>query len=109
MTSSNITVSPSLPLLPNLAQIPVIPPLAPHDRRLRHKLLGTDRADHDGHPLTERLDPESGMNLRENQPSDNFPSPIDAIIKKQPEVHMGDLFDTVKPGTRACITLANQG
>ena len=31
-------------LLPNLAQIPVIAPLAPHKRRLRHKLFGTDRA-----------------------------------------------------------------
>jgi hypothetical protein len=49
------------------------------------------------------------MNLREKQPSYNFPSTINAIIKKQPEVHTGDLFDTVKPKTRACITLANQG
>ena len=53
------------PLHSNLAQIPVIAPLAPHERRLRHKLLGTDRADHAGHPLTERHDPERGMNLRE--------------------------------------------
>ena len=44
------------PLLSNLAQIPVIAPLAPHERRPHHKLLGTDRANHAGHPLTKRRD-----------------------------------------------------
>jgi len=78
--------SPSpLSLLPNLAQIPVIAPLAPHERQLRHKFLGTDRADHACHPLTERLDPESGMNLREKQPSDNFQSATDAIFRNNPK------------------------
>ena len=42
--------------LPSRAQVHVIAPLAPHERRLRHKLLGTDRADHAGHPLTEHRD-----------------------------------------------------
>jgi DNA repair exonuclease SbcCD nuclease subunit len=48
-----------------------------------------------------RLDPESGMNLREKQVYDNFLSAIDAIISQKPDVaiHAGDLFDTVKPKT----------
>ena len=59
------------------------------------------------HPLTERLDPESGMNLREKQVYDNFLSAIDAIIKEKPDVlvHAGDLFDTVKPKTRVYTTV----
>ena len=50
-----------------------------------------------------RLDPESGMNLREKQVYDNFPKAIDEIIHQKPDVivHAGDLFDTVKPKTRA--------
>ena len=50
-----------------------------------------------------RLDPESGMNLREKQVYDNFLSVIDAIIKEKPDVlvHAGDLFDVVKHKTRA--------
>jgi exonuclease SbcD len=53
-----------------------------------------------------RLDPESGMNLREMQIYDNFLLAIDAIIKEKPDVlvHAGDLFDQVKPKNRAFET-----
>ena len=54
-----------------------------------------------------RLDPESGMNLREKQVYDNFLKTIDEIIQQKPDVlvHAGDLFDTVKPKTRAYTTV----
>jgi exonuclease SbcD len=54
-----------------------------------------------------RLDPESGMNLREKQVYDNFLSAIDVIIQQKPDVlvHAGDLFDVVKPKTRAYTTV----
>src|SRR5208337_1126213 len=54
-----------------------------------------------------RLDPESGMNLRERQIYDNFLSAIDEIIRQKPDtlVHAGDLFDTVKPKTKAYTTV----
>ena len=54
-----------------------------------------------------RLDPESGMNLREKQIYDNFLSAIERIIAEKPDVlvHAGDLFDTVKPKTRAYTTV----
>jgi DNA repair protein SbcD/Mre11 len=54
-----------------------------------------------------RLDPESGMNLREKQVYDNFLKAIDEIIRQKPDVlvHAGDLFDTVKPKTRAYTTV----
>jgi hypothetical protein len=47
------------------------------------------------------------MNLREKQVYDNFLSAIDVIIKQKPDVliHAGDLFDTVKPKTRAYTTV----
>ncbi len=53
-----------------------------------------------------RLDPD-GMNLREKQVYDNFLSAIDVIIHHKPDVlvHAGDLFDTVKPKTRAYTTV----
>ena len=53
-----------------------------------------------------RLD-ESGMNLREKQVYDNFLKAIDVIIEEKPDVlvHAGDLFDTVKPKTRAYTTV----
>jgi DNA repair exonuclease SbcCD nuclease subunit len=53
-----------------------------------------------------RLDPD-GMNLREKQVYDNFLSAIDTIIHHKPDVlvHAGDLFDTVKPKTRAYTTV----
>ena len=54
-----------------------------------------------------RLDPESGMNLREKQVYDNFLAAVDIIIKEKPDVlvHAGDLFDTVKPKTKAYTTV----
>ena len=54
-----------------------------------------------------RLDPESGMNLREKQVYDNFLSAIEVIISEKPDVlvHAGDLFDQVKPKTRAYTTV----
>jgi len=54
-----------------------------------------------------RLDPESGMNLREKQVYDNFLAAVDAIIREKPDVlvHAGDLFDTVKPKTKAYTTV----
>jgi DNA repair exonuclease SbcCD nuclease subunit len=54
-----------------------------------------------------RLDPSSGMNLREKQMYENFLSAIDIIIKARPDclVHAGDLFDTVKPKTKAYTTV----
>ncbi len=54
-----------------------------------------------------RLDPESGMNIREKQIYDNFLSAVDNIIDAKPDVlvHAGDLFDTVKPKTRAYTTV----
>jgi DNA repair exonuclease SbcCD nuclease subunit len=54
-----------------------------------------------------RLDPESGMNLREKQIYENFLSAIDEIINQKPDtlVHAGDLFDTVKPKTKAYTTV----
>jgi DNA repair exonuclease SbcCD nuclease subunit len=54
-----------------------------------------------------RLDPDSGMNLREKQIYDNFLAAIDWIIQEKPDVlvHAGDLFDTVKPKTRAYTTV----
>jgi DNA repair protein SbcD/Mre11 len=53
------------------------------------------------------IDPESGMNLREKQVYDNFLKAIDEIIRQKPDVlvHAGDLFDTVKPKTRAYTTV----
>lgn len=54
-----------------------------------------------------RLDPESGINLREKQIYDNFLSAVDRIIDEKPDVlvHAGDLFDQVKPKTRAYTTV----
>jgi exonuclease SbcD len=54
-----------------------------------------------------RLDPETGMNLREKQVYDNFLKAIDEIIQQKPDVlvHAGDLFDVVKPKTRAYTTV----
>lgn len=54
-----------------------------------------------------RLDPESGMNLREKQIYDNFLHGINDIINARPDafIHAGDLFDTVKPKTKAYTTV----
>lgn len=54
-----------------------------------------------------RLDPNTGMNLREKQIYDNFLRGINDIINARPDclVHAGDLFDTVKPKTKAYTTV----
>lgn len=54
-----------------------------------------------------RLDPETGINLREKQIYDNFLRGINDIINAKPDcvVHAGDLFDTVKPKTKAYTTV----
>jgi len=53
-----------------------------------------------------RVDPETGMNLREQLIYDNFLAAIDRIIGMHPDalVHAGDLFHQVKPKTRAYTT-----
>jgi exonuclease SbcD len=62
---------------------------------------------HLGHAAFNRLDAESGANLREKQLYDNFLSAIDRIIAEKPDVlvHAGDLFDQVKPKTAAYKTV----
>lgn len=54
-----------------------------------------------------RLDPATGINLREKQIYDNFLRGINDIINAKPDavIHAGDLFDTVKPRTKACTTV----
>lgn len=54
-----------------------------------------------------RIDPDSGMNLREKKIYDNFLESIKIIIDQKPDavVHAGDLFDKVKPRTHAYITV----
>jgi exonuclease SbcD len=54
-----------------------------------------------------RLDPETGMNLREKQIYDNFLRGINDIINQKPDalIHAGDIFDTVKPKTKAYTTV----
>jgi len=54
-----------------------------------------------------RLDPESGVNLREKQIYDNFLRGINDIINQKPDalIHAGDIFDTVKPKTKAYTTV----
>ncbi len=53
-----------------------------------------------------RVDPETGMNLREQFIYDNFLAAVDRIIAMRPDalVHAGDLFHQVKPKTRAYTT-----
>ena len=62
---------------------------------------------HLGFAAFSRLDPETGMNLRERQIYDNFLAAMDQIIGQKPDalVHAGDLFDTVKPKTKAYTTV----
>lgn len=54
-----------------------------------------------------RLDPDTGMNLREKQIYENFLRGINDIINAKPDcvVHAGDIFDTVKPKTKAYTTV----
>ena len=53
-----------------------------------------------------RVDPETGMNLREQLIYDNFLAAVDRVIAMRPDalVHAGDLFHQVKPKTRAYTT-----
>jgi exonuclease SbcD len=53
-----------------------------------------------------KIDPETGMNLRERLIYDNFLAAVDRIILEKPDVlvHAGDLFHQVKPRTRAYTT-----
>ncbi len=53
-----------------------------------------------------KIDPETGMNMREALMYDNFLAAIDRIIRLRPDalVHAGDLFHQVKPKTRAYTT-----
>jgi len=54
-----------------------------------------------------RFDPGSGMNLREKQIYENFLDGVNIIVNQKPDVlvHAGDLFDTVKPKTKAYTTV----
>jgi exonuclease SbcD len=54
-----------------------------------------------------RIDPESGMNLRENLIYTHFLQSVDGIITARPDVlvHAGDLFDQVRPKTMAYTTV----
>jgi DNA repair exonuclease SbcCD nuclease subunit len=50
---------------------------------------------------------EDGSNLRETLIYDNFFAAINRVIDEQPEalIHAGDLFDTVKPKTKALLVV----
>lgn len=54
-----------------------------------------------------KLDASTGMNLREQLIYENFLASIDRIIAERPGalVHAGDLFDRVRPKTRAYTTI----
>jgi exonuclease SbcD len=54
-----------------------------------------------------RLDPETGMNLRETQIYHHFLGAIDRILALRPDavVHAGDIFHSVKPKTMAYTTV----
>ena len=54
-----------------------------------------------------RIDHETGMNLREKLIYSNFLESVNVIIRQKPDaiVHAGDLFDRVKPRTHAYITV----
>ena len=69
------------------------------DNVLKLMNIPTKTDTHPGLSAFNRLNLESGMNLREKQIYDNFLSAIDVIIKEKPDVlvHAGDLFDTVNP------------
>lgn len=54
-----------------------------------------------------KIDPETGMNLRERLIYENFLAAVDVILKERPDavVHAGDLFHSVRPKTRAYTTV----
>ncbi|MBP2144668.1 DNA repair exonuclease SbcCD nuclease subunit [Methanofollis sp. W23] len=53
-----------------------------------------------------KIDPDTGMNLRERLVYENFLAAVDVIIRERPDavVHAGDLFHQVRPKTRAYTT-----
>jgi len=57
---------------------------------------------HLGYTAYRRLDPETGVNQREEDVSRAFQEAIDKIIEIKPDVvlHSGDLFDSVRPSNR---------
>ncbi|KQC04370.1 MAG: metallophosphoesterase [Methanoculleus sp. SDB] len=61
---------------------------------------------HLGHAAFSRVD-EDGMNLRERLIYENFLAAIEAVIRQKPDalIHAGDLFDRVRPKTRAYTTV----
>jgi exonuclease SbcD len=62
---------------------------------------------HLGFSAFNKLDPDTGMNLRERLFYDNFLESVREIVRQRPEVvvHAGDLFDRVRPKTRAYTTV----
>jgi DNA repair exonuclease SbcCD nuclease subunit len=54
----------------------------------------------------QKVDPDTGMNLRERSIYTNFLAAVDRIISFRPDVvvHAGDLFDQVRPKTMAYTT-----
>lgn len=58
---------------------------------------------HLGHSDYNKIDPESGVNVRENDIYSVFREIIDHILKIKPDlvIHAGDLFDSVRPSNRA--------
>ncbi|MDI9632835.1 MAG: metallophosphoesterase [Methanolinea sp.] len=54
----------------------------------------------------QKVDPDSGMNLREKLIYSHFLDAIDRIVSLRPDVvvHAGDLFDQVRPKTMAYMT-----
>lgn len=58
---------------------------------------------HIGYSRYNRIDPQTGLNVREKDVYDAFNRAVDMILKIEPDVviHAGDLFDSVRPTNRA--------
>jgi len=58
---------------------------------------------HIGYSKYNRIDPETGLNVREKDVYDAFNRVLDNILRIKPDVvlHAGDLFDSVRPTNRA--------
>ena len=58
---------------------------------------------HIGYSRYNRIDPETGLNVREKDVYDAFESAVQMILDINPDVvvHAGDLFDSVRPTNRA--------
>jgi len=65
---------------------------------------------HLGRGAFQRIDPDTGINMREQSIYDNYLSSIDELIRLKPDLilHTGDLFDVVKPKNKA-IVVAMEG